>query len=96
VMVKTEPPVLQMRICRVTVEPARTLPKCMAVGTPLSQPPSSVDTAMVAMGGLPADAENIMLSTPPSDQTVTRMAKEPDDCVLKTRGTPILSPAAML
>lgn len=85
-----------MRICRVTVDPARTLPKCMAVGTPLSQPPSLVDTAMEAMGGLPADAERMMVSTPPSDQTVTLIAKEPAAFVLKDSGMPMLCPAAIV
>ena len=71
VMVRTEPPVLQMRICLVTVDPADTSPKCMAVGTLLSQPPSLVDTAIEAMAASPADAERMIVSSPPSDQTVT-------------------------
>jgi hypothetical protein len=94
VIVRTEPPVLQIRICLVTVAPATTFPKWMALGTLLSQPFSLVETAIEAIAGLPAEAASITVSTPPSDQTVTLMAKEPVDVVLKNRGIPMLWPGA--
>jgi hypothetical protein len=93
-MVKTEPPTLQILICLVMVVPARTLPKCIAKGELLSQPPSDVDTAIDAMGGLPAEPVSKTSATPPSDQRVRVIEYVPGLDVLKKRATPRAWPGA--
>lgn len=90
VMVRTEPPELQILICLVTVLPPRTSPKSSLTGTLLSQPPSDVETAMEATGGLPAEADRESMSIPPSDQTVRVIDRDPAVEALKNRGTPIV------
>lgn len=95
-MVKTEPPTLQIRIFFWSVCPARTLPKCMAAGTLLSHPPSLLEMAMDAMGGLPAEAARMTESRPPSDHSVTVTEYIPSVEELKRSGAETLLPASMV
>jgi hypothetical protein len=94
VIVKIEPPELQIRIFFVTVVPAWTSPNAMWTGLLLSHPPSDVEISMLTMGWLPADAARSRVSIPPSDHTVTKLAYWPAVEVLNIKGMTSSAPGA--
>ena len=83
-----EPPLLQIRMRRVTVLPARTVPKSMI--PEVSQPPSLVSTVSSAMGAVVALAVNRTFLVPPVVQNCRILWYEPTLSDLNLTGTVML------
>jgi hypothetical protein len=62
---KTDPPTLQIRICRDEVEAGATLPKSMIRFDAGSHPPSLVLMEKLAIGAVDAEPSRIVFVVPP-------------------------------
>lgn len=89
---RPEPPVLHIRIRRVTVFPAATSPKSMIKDG--SQPPSLVSTSSTAFGAVLALPVMRIFWSPPVVQICNMFWYEPGSSALNLTGTVKDSPAA--